>query len=294
MAPRTKTETETTRPATAKKSESKKAEVKSESKKTTKKSESKKEEPKKTTKKSESKKEETKRPASAGSKKSESTKKEKAPKVEKVAKEPAAKEPAAKEPAEKKERRQVTKESLHGDFENFIKSINDEMDRIRNTKPKAKGIKFLKSLCKVAKQLNHDADRVTKFKKNPTVRKTNTNSGFLKPVNISKELASFTGWDINKTYSRTEVTKFICNYVKSNKLFDQSEGADKRNILVDAKLKALLKYDPANPPKDKDGKSLPLTYFRLQQYLKDHFSKPTTEETEVEVEDDTEEEELDE
>ena len=271
MAPRTKTETETTsRPATAKKSESKKAETK------------------KVTKKSESKKEETKRPASAASKKSESTKKEKAPKVEK-----APKEVAPKEPAEKKERRQVTKESLHADFENFIKSINDEMGRIRNTKPKAKGIKFLKSLCKVAKQLNHDADRVTKFKKNPTVRKTNTNSGFLKPVNISKELASFTGWDINNTYSRTEVTKFICNYVKSNKLFDQSEGADKRNILVDAKLKALLKYDPSNPPKDKDGKSLPLTYFRLQQYLKDHFSKPT-EEAEVEVEDDTEEEELDE
>jgi hypothetical protein len=113
-------------------------------------------------------------------------------------------------------------------------------------------------------------------------------------INISKELASFTGWDINNTYSRTEVTKFICNYVKSNKLFDQSEGADKSNILVDAKLKSLLKYDPANPPKDKDGKSLPLTYFRLQQYLKDHFSKPATEEVEVEVEDDTEEEELDE
>jgi hypothetical protein len=32
-----------------------------------------------------------------------------------------------------------------------------------------------------------------------------------------------------------------------------------------------LKYDPANPPKDEAGKAVPLTYFRLQQYLKSHF-----------------------
>ena len=66
--------------------------------------------------------------------------------------------------------------------------------------------------------------------------------------------------------------------LKKDLLNDQN---DKRNINCDAKLKKLLKYDPADPklPKDeKTGKTLPLTYFRLQQYLKHHFIKADTEE----------------
>jgi chromatin remodeling complex protein RSC6 len=218
-------------------------------------------------------------------KKSESKKSEKKAPSKKTEKPVAEKKAPSKKtesdaPAEKKERRVITKESLSTDFESVVTSINEEIERLREAKPKAKGIKFLKTLNKAIKQLHNDANRVTKFKKQST-RKANTSSGFLKPVNISGELAKFTGWDVNNTYSRTEVTKFICEYVKSNKLFDSSEEGDKRNILVDEKLKTLLKYDPKNPPKDAEGKSLPLTYFRLQQYLKHHFIKPTAEEEEL-------------
>jgi len=171
------------------------------------------------------------------------------------------------ESSEKKERRVVTKETLHGDFEALLSKINAEVDRLRETKPKAKGSKFLKTLNKDIKQLHNDVLRVTKFKRNGD-RKTSSSSGFLKPVNISSELAKFTSWDANKAYSRTQVTKFICNYIKTKKLYDEK---DKRNIICDAALKNLLKYDPANPPKDEAGKAVPLTYFRLQQYLKSHF-----------------------
>jgi chromatin remodeling complex protein RSC6 len=171
------------------------------------------------------------------------------------------------EASEKKERRVVTKETLHGDFEALLSKINAEVDRLRETKPKAKGSKFLKTLNKDIKQLHNDVLRVTKFKRNGD-RKTSSSSGFLKPVNISSELAKFTSWDANKAYSRTQVTKFICNYIKTKKLYDEK---DKRNIICDAALKNLLKYDPANPPKDETGKAVPLTYFRLQQYLKSHF-----------------------
>ncbi len=171
------------------------------------------------------------------------------------------------EASEKKERRVVTKETLHGDFEALLSKINAEVDRLRETKPKAKGSKFLKTLNKDIKQLHNDVLRVTKFKRNGD-RKTSSSSGFLKPVNISSELAKFTSWDANKAYSRTQVTKFICNYIKTKKLYDEK---DKRNIICDAALKNLLKYDPANPPKDEAGKAVPLTYFRLQQYLKSHF-----------------------
>jgi chromatin remodeling complex protein RSC6 len=178
----------------------------------------------------------------------------------------AAPEPEV-EVSEKKERRTVTKETLHADFEGLLSKINAEVDRLRETKPKAKGSKFLKTLNKDIKQLHNDVLRVTKFKRNGD-RKTSSSSGFLKPVNISSELAKFTSWDANKAYSRTQVTKFICNYIKTKKLYDEK---DKRNIICDAALKNLLKYDPANPPKDEAGKAVPLTYFRLQQYLKSHF-----------------------
>jgi len=199
----------------------------------------------------------------------------KAPKAEAVATEAA---PATE--SEKKERRVPTKESLHTDFEALLAKISGEVERLRAAKPKAKGVKFLKTINKDIKQLHSDVNRVNKFKKNGE-RKASTSSGFLKPVNISGELAKFTGWDVSKAYSRTAVTKFICNYIKTKKLYEE---ADKRNILCDASLKSLLKYDPANPPKDEEGKPQPLTYFRLQQYLKGHFKAIQA----VEVEEDLE------
>jgi chromatin remodeling complex protein RSC6 len=188
-------------------------------------------------------------------------------KTEKQAKVETPVVPVAESTSEKKERRVPTKETLNTDFEALLTKINQEVERLRAAKPKAKGVKFLKTINKDIKQLHSDANRITKFKRNGE-RKPSTSSGFLKPVNISGELAKFTGWDATKAYSRTAVTKFICNYVKTKKLFEE---ADKRNIVCDAALKSLLKYDPANPPKDEDGKALPLTYARLQQYLKVHF-----------------------
>ena len=267
MAPKT----ETNNSSVSKKSTSKKEEKPTKEVKATKQSTSKKEEkaPK------------TPRAKSA-SKKEEKPKEPKAPKEPKQPKAPKqTTEDGEQKEQVKKERRIVSKESLNTDFEALVTLVNEEIGRLRESKPKAKGIKFLKTLNKVVKQLHNDANRVTKFKKQ-TVRKTNTSSGFLKPVNISPELAKFTGWDVNQTYSRTQVTKFICEYVKKNKLFN--EEGDKRNILVDEKLKALLKYDPKNAPKDPEtGQQIPLTYFRLQQYLKYHFIKPTADSTEEEL-----------
>lgn len=204
----------------------------------------------------------------------------KAPKQPKAPKAEATTESAPAVEGEKKERRVPTKETLHTDFEALLAKISGEVERLRAAKPKAKGVKFLKTINKDIKQLHSDVNRVNKFKKNGE-RKASTSSGFLKPVNISGELAKFTGWDSTKAYSRTAVTKFICNYIKTKKLYEES---DKRNILCDASLKSLLKYDPANPPKDEEGKPQPLTYFRLQQYLKGHFKAIPA----VEVEEDLE------
>jgi chromatin remodeling complex protein RSC6 len=169
-------------------------------------------------------------------------------------------------------RREVTKETVDADFNSLLERVESEITRLRESsdKVKVRGIKFLRTVSKTLKTLHADSKRVMKLKKK-NARRPGVASGFLKPIRISAELASFTGWDVNSQYSRVEVTKFICKYIKDNNLFDQN---DKRLILVDDKLKRLLNnYDPANPPKDKDGKPAPLNYFRLQRYLKNHFVK---------------------
>lgn len=183
-----------------------------------------------------------------------------------------AKQDAA--PTEKKERkrRDVTKETVDADFDALQTRIEDEITRLRESSEKVRGIKFLRSINKSLKTLHSDTKRVMKLKKKNN-RKKNVVSGFLKPIKISDDLAEFTGWDVEGTYSRVNVTKFICDYIKEHSLFDEN---DKRLILCDDSLKSLLDYDSENPPNDADGNPAPLNYFRLQKYLKPHFIKIET------------------
>lgn len=159
-----------------------------------------------------------------------------------------------------------TSESVEKEFDDIISGLDEEIQRLRESTAKSKGVKFLRTLNKRLKVLKNHALRVSK--KKVATRRNNTNSGFLKPVSISKELAKFTGWDQNEPRSRVDVTKYICNYIKEKNLQDP---ADKRNIRVedDSNLKKLLRFD------GKDKK--PLTYYRLQTYLKSHFSPSTVE-----------------
>lgn len=209
---------------------------------------------------------------------------------------PATTKSAKKSNAPKKPRvrRVVTRESLETDFTNLQKRIEDEIEKLRQSSEKVKGVKFLRSVNKMVKVLRSDSLRVLKIKPK-TNRSRSTTSGFMKPVGITSDMARFTGWDAAKLYSRVDVTKFICKYIRENNL---QNSEDRRQILVDDKLKALLNYDPSNPPLDKKtGKPAPLTYFRLQQYIQPHFVKDaagtvaspdTVEEETVDVEEDEE------
>ena len=85
-------------------------------------------------------------------------------------------------------------------------------------------------------------------------------SGFVKPTLISNELASFLGKPTGTEMARTEVTREINTYIKTNKLQDATNG---RRIIPDAKLKTLLKL--------KKGEEL--TYFNLQKFMSSHFAK---------------------
>ena len=85
-------------------------------------------------------------------------------------------------------------------------------------------------------------------------------SGFVKPALISKELAAFLDVPPDTMMARTDVTKMITKYVKTNQLQAQDNG---RKILPDEKLKKLLNV----------GKGDEVTYFNLQKYMKPHFIK---------------------
>ena len=94
-------------------------------------------------------------------------------------------------------------------------------------------------------------------------RKTNANrapSGFVKPTLISNELAAFLGRPEGSVLARTEVTREVNAYIRTQKLQDKDNG---RKINPDAKLLKLLKL--------KKGEEL--TYFNLQKFMAAHFAK---------------------
>ena len=85
-------------------------------------------------------------------------------------------------------------------------------------------------------------------------------SGFVKPTQISSELAKFLGKDKGTLMARTEVTTEINKYIKEHNLQDPNNG---RIIKADKKLKDLLHL--------KKGEEL--TYFNLQKHMSPHFAK---------------------
>ena len=85
-------------------------------------------------------------------------------------------------------------------------------------------------------------------------------SGFVKPTQISKELATFLGKPAGTEMARTEVTKEINQYIREHDLQDPANG---RHILANKPLKDLLKLQ----------KSDELTYFNLQRFMSPHFAK---------------------
>ena len=85
-------------------------------------------------------------------------------------------------------------------------------------------------------------------------------SGFVKPTLISAELAKFLNKPNGTGMARTEVTREINGYIRTNSLQDKTNG---RKINPDKSLATLLKIQ--------NGEEL--TYFNLQRYMSPHFAK---------------------
>lgn len=93
-------------------------------------------------------------------------------------------------------------------------------------------------------------------------QKKKTTSGFAKPTKISEELCEFLGKEKGTTMARTEVTKYLHEYIKKNALQVES---NKTLIIPDANLKNLLHLDSDS----EDSKEI--HFFSLQKYMNQHF-----------------------
>ncbi len=164
-------------------------------------------------------------------------------------------------------RRVVDRDSILAEFDRILVDLDAEVQTLRSSDSKSRrptGVKFLRSTSKRIKVLRNDASRVMKVRKTAP-RNRNTTSGFMKPVNISKEMCGFTGWETDCPKSRVDVTKFICNYIREK---DLQNPTDRRIILPDTKLKKLLNIDGTEDQ--------PLTYYSLQKRIQHHFTTPSS------------------
>lgn len=100
------------------------------------------------------------------------------------------------------------------------------------------------------------SEKMNKKKK----RKSSKPSGFALPSPISEELSTFMSKDKGELVARTEVTRYIIDYIKTKKLQNPDNG---QLIVPDDALKKLLEVNE----EDK------LSYFNLQRYMNRHFHK---------------------
>tara|TARA_B110001469_G_C9648393_1_gene329331 strand:+ start:1977 stop:2396 length:420 start_codon:yes stop_codon:yes gene_type:complete len=99
----------------------------------------------------------------------------------------------------------------------------------------------------------------TKYSKQKKQRKKII-SGFAKPTKISDQLCEFMGREKGSEMARTEVTKYIHDYIKKNEL--QLE-TNKTLIIPDINLKNLLAIE--------ENENQQIHFFSLQKYMNRHF-----------------------
>lgn len=149
------------------------------------------------------------------------------------------------------------------------KTILDICEEIKNTIEKLAGQspsdlkkETLSKICEnikyeIEKLENLWMDNLEKSKKSTKKRKP---SGFAKPTVISDELCVFLGKPNGTEMARTEVTKYITQYIKENNL---QSVENKIKIIPDKKLSKLFNFN-----KDEE-----VTFFNLQKYMQVHFNK---------------------
>ena len=111
----------------------------------------------------------------------------------------------------------------------------------------------------VKKQMNLLKKESSK-NKNKASRKP---SGFARPTKVTKELCNFMNKTEGSEIARTEVTRALVSYIKTQNLEDNDNS---RIIMPDNKLRELLGIE----------ENKELTYFNIQKYMNKHFISSKT------------------
>ena len=135
----------------------------------------------------------------------------------------------------------VAFENIIDNLSTFKLQINDIQQQIRTLD---KNIK---------KQMKTHQKEVAKRAKMPRAP-----SGFARPTKVTKELCDFMNKEEGTKIARTEVTRALVSYIKTNNLVNNDNN---KFISPDDKLKFLLGVE----------ETVELTYFNIQKYMNKHF-----------------------
>ena len=124
----------------------------------------------------------------------------------------------------------------------------------------------VKRLQKNVTRFLKDASKKRRSKVSDPNKPKRAPSGFAKPALISSQLCSFLGVKDGTEMARTEVTKYLTEYIKTHQLQDKN---NRRKIIPNKELQKLLNVNSSDD----------VTYFNLQKYMKVHFPKTQTSST---------------
>lgn len=144
------------------------------------------------------------------------------------------------------------------------RAFNDFYENIQNIK------KQLQTLTVEWRELRKHAEKEIKQAKKMTKKKKGTKrapSGFLKPTQISDQLAKLLGKEKGTLMSRTAVTKEFKKYIDEHDLQDPDNG---KFIIPNSDMTKLLNLKKSDPK---------LQWFNIQSFLKYHFIKESNEQT---------------
>jgi len=152
---------------------------------------------------------------------------------------------------EKKRKRSAGKDKLLTDFE----ALTAKLTPLLETQ---------KTLWKEFLKVKSDTYRLLKLKTTERRTKDVSNSGFMKPVRVSRELELFLQKDNAQTdkLTRAYLTATLCEYIKKHNL---QNPQDKRIIRPDESLKRLFQLT--------DAETEPLTYYNIQKKIQSHIFK---------------------
>lgn len=156
-------------------------------------------------------------------------------------------------------------------YEKQVDSINDQMsDILRLAKTQIAMLRSLndpvirkalvaneKELYQTLRQLCVNVSKHTRSVVKKDVS-PNMKSGFAKQLPVSPAMCAFAGWPVETIKSRNEVTRVICDYIKTRGLNNPS---DRRKIVPDTALSELF------------GVSDTITYNYIQRYLQERCFK---------------------